>query len=153
MAVRSLLPGALFLVSVSTHESRTVRSALTLALKRRICSNTIEVSGNSLSVTQISHLRACNSIREKYHVKAENRAPLNFAAKEYTKQSPPHTHTPSNSYLLPQFTLCATSHAPHSISDAAPSIRHQSSSKPSDTHLHRPLQVFFKVQCQIYWII
>lgn len=62
----SLLPRVLLLACVSVLKSRTVSSAITLALKPGICSATIDLSGNNLSEMQIPYLHVHDFIHEKY---------------------------------------------------------------------------------------
>lgn len=44
----------------------SVSSAIMLVLEMQICSNAIDGLGNDLSVTQISHLLACDLAYEKH---------------------------------------------------------------------------------------
>lgn len=42
--------------ATSVNSTRTISSAVTLVLNTQICSNVIDIIGNNLSITQISHL-------------------------------------------------------------------------------------------------
>lgn len=57
----------------------TVISAVILTIKLRIYSNAVDISGDNLSMTQISHFLMLNFIHKKHEVNTENCMSLNLA--------------------------------------------------------------------------
>ena len=103
----------------------------------------IDMLGNNLSITHVSHLLTCKFLFQKHHMSSKNITHLNPAAQEYTQFR--HTY-----FQLPQLTVCHKSytHAHLVFTNFIPFLR-TLLSHPTSV-IQNSLQIYYPSNTQLH---